>query len=92
MDRFDWHDADLPQSLLSMILGFVGVTALILLLPRTVKYVIRRFVFGIVGEIVAVVITGLLTEKLVDVIAHDHAGHNGQHRPDPARRRPSTMP
>ena len=54
--------------LASLLFGFFGVTAAFLLLPKTVKYVIRRFVTGIIGEIVAVVITGLLTEKLVDLV------------------------
>lgn len=53
-----------------MLLGFFGVTAAFLFLPKTIKYVVRRFVLGTVAEIVAVIITGLLTEKLVDLISH----------------------
>lgn len=56
------------KSLVSVLLGFFGVTAAFLLLPKTVKFVIRRFLLGIISEIVAVVLTGLLTEKLVDLI------------------------
>lgn len=64
------------NSLISLLLGFFGVTAAFLFLPKTIKYVIRRFFLSILSEIVAVVITGLLTEKLVDLISHD--------APDPA--------
>jgi hypothetical protein len=60
------------KSLLSLLLGFFGVTAAFLLLPKTVKFVIRRFITGILSEIVAVVVTGLLTEKLVGFIAEQH--------------------
>ena len=59
------------NSLISLLLGFFGVTAAFLLLPKTIKYVIRRFFLSIISEVVAVVITGLLTEKLVDVIGKD---------------------
>ena len=55
--------------MISVLLGFFGVTALFLLLPKTLKYVIRRFVLGTIAEIVAVVLAGLLTEKLVDLVA-----------------------
>lgn len=56
-----------------MLLGFFGVTAAFLFLPKTIKYVVRRFVLGTVAEIVAVIITGLLTEKLVDLISHENS-------------------
>jgi uncharacterized membrane protein len=62
--------SDSPRSLQSVILpwvlGALGITALIKFLPRTVMYAIRRWVFGLIAEIVMVVIAGLLTEKLVD--------------------------
>lgn len=53
---------------MSVLLGFFGVTAAFFLLPKTVKYLIRRVLFGTVAEIVAVVVAGLLTEKLVDLV------------------------
>lgn len=64
------------KSLLSIVLGFFGVTAAFLLLPKTIKYVIRRFLLGIISEIVAVVITGLLTEKLIDLMGERHERHD----------------
>lgn len=72
MKKLTTGSAETDRSLLSVLLGFFGVTAAFLFLPKTVKYVIRRSLFGIVSEIVAVVVTGLLTEKLVDLIG-EHA-------------------
>ena len=71
MDRLPPIDPTLQKSFLSVALGFVGVTGLILFLPKTIKYLLRRFVTGLVGEIVAVVLTGLLTEKVVSWIGHE---------------------
>lgn len=68
MRKLTTGSPETDRSVLSVLLGFFGVTAAFLLLPRTVKYFIRRFLFGIISEIVAVVITGLLTEKLVDFV------------------------
>lgn len=56
------------RGILSLLLGFAGVTAVFMLLPKTVKYVIRRFVLGTIAEIVAVLVTALLTEKVVNLI------------------------
>ncbi len=62
--------SDAPRSLQSVILpwvlGALGITALIKFLPQTITYAIRRWVFGLIAEIVMVVLAGLLTEKLVD--------------------------
>lgn len=62
--------SDSPRSLQSVILpwvlGALGITALIKFLPRTIMYAIRRWIFGLIAEVVMVVIAGLLTEKLVD--------------------------
>jgi hypothetical protein len=71
MDRPRVTEPGVENTLIAMLLGFFGVTALILLLPKTVKYMIRKFLLGIVGEIVAVVLTGLLTEKVVDLLGHE---------------------
>ncbi len=65
------QEPDAPSGLVSLLLGFFGVTAAFLLLPKTIKFVIRHFVLGIVSEIVAVVLAGLLTEKLIDLIGRD---------------------
>ena len=60
------------KSLVNALLGFFGVVAAFLLLPRTLKLVFRKFAVGIIGEVVAIVTLGLLTEKLVDRVSDDH--------------------
>lgn len=67
------RSSNAPNGLISLLFGFFGVTAAFLLLPKTIKFVVRRFILGIFSEIVAVVITGLLAEKLVDVIGREHS-------------------
>lgn len=47
-------------------LGLFGGAALFLLLPRAVRFVFKNFFFGVLAEVVTVVIAGLLTEKAVD--------------------------
>lgn len=84
MSRVSTGLPETDKSLLSLLLGFLGVTATLLLLPKTVKYVIRRFFLGIVSEVVAVVITGLLTEKLVGMIGDQQVGED---LPEPPRHR-----
>ncbi|GEM_PF-6884680 len=69
MRKLTTGSPETDRSVISVLLGFFGVTALFLLLPKTLKYVIRRFVLGTIAEIVAVVLAGLLTEKLVDLVA-----------------------
>jgi len=59
------------NGIVAVLLGFFGVTAVFLLLPKTIKFFLRKFVLGIISEIVAVVVMGLLSEKLVDMIGRD---------------------
>ncbi|NBB75456.1 MAG: hypothetical protein GVY35_17570 [Bacteroidetes bacterium] len=80
--------SDAPRSLQSVILpwvlGALGITALIKFLPRTITYAIRRWVFGLIAEIVMVVLAGLLTEKLVDRLTSrngvDHSAGSARER------------
>ena len=69
------------NSIITVLLGFFGVTAVFLLLPRTIKYFLRTFVLGIISEIVAVVVTGLLSEKLVEMIGRDTPSDAVRSRP-----------
>lgn len=50
-------------------LGFFGTILGFLLLPKAAKYFVRRFVLGLVAETVTIILTGLLTEKAIDLIA-----------------------
>ena len=61
----------MSDPLVKWLVGFFGAIFGFLLLPRTLKFVIRRLVLGTVAEIVAIVVTGLLTEKAVDLLGKD---------------------
>jgi Na+/H+ antiporter NhaC len=67
----DNHQAPQRQAIINLITGFFGVLGAILILPRALRFFGKRFAFGIVSEIVAIVITGLLTEKLVSTLSPD---------------------
>ena len=57
--------------LVKWFLGFFGAAFGFLLLPRAVKTFFRRFVLGTLSEIVVIIVSGLLTEKAVDLIKKD---------------------
>ena len=61
----------LGDPLVKWFLGLFGAFFGFLLLPRAVKTFFRRFVLGTLGEIVVIIISGLLTEKAVDLIKKD---------------------
>ncbi len=61
----------LNDPLVKGLLGFFGTVFGLLLLPRAIKLFFRKFVLGTLGEIVAIVVTGLLTEKAVDFFKKD---------------------
>ena len=70
----DYHQHTQPsfaESSAKWLFGFFGAIAAFLLLPKTVKYLIRRFFWSVFAEVVTVVIAGLLTEK-----AAERAGHS----------------
>lgn len=69
-----YTDPDLRNPLSTYVLGFLGVAFGFLLLPKTLKFVVRRFVMSVLGEVVAIVITGLLTEKAVEAISDTKKG------------------
>ena len=50
------------------LLGFFGAIFGFLLLPKTLKLVFRKLILGTVAEVVAIVLTGLLTEKAVEYL------------------------
>ena len=75
----------LRSALLPWILGALGITALIKFLPRTITYAIRRWVVGLIAEVVLVVIAGLLTEKLVDRMTSRNGVDRSAQRADAGR-------
>ncbi len=68
MDYTRHSEPSLAESSAKWLFGFFGAAAMFLLLPRTVKFLIRRFFFGVVGEVIAVVIAGLLAEKAAEQV------------------------
>lgn len=82
----------LRTSLLSWVLGFLGITALVKFLPRTISYAVRRWVLGIVAEIVFVTIAGLLTGKLVDRMAARNGSLTTKRSGEAARTSPHAGP
>ncbi len=62
----DWSDP-----IVKWLLGFFGAVFGFLLLPKAIKLFVRRFLFGILGEVIFIVVAGLLTEKAVDAIGEE---------------------
>jgi len=58
--------------LLQAILGIIGFYAAVRLLPRLLKSITRRFLFGLIGEILLVAAGLFLTRR-----ATDRPRHNG---------------
>jgi hypothetical protein len=59
------NDTDpLQEGLVKSLLGFFGVIAAAKLLPKLLGYTVRRFVFGLLSEVIWVVLASLLTEKI----------------------------
>lgn len=56
---------------LRFLLGFFGTILGFKLLPKLFRYFFRRVLPGLLTEVVTVVITGLLTEKAIDLIAEE---------------------
>lgn len=83
MERTSQSSTGLRASFLTWVLGFLGIAALIKFLPRTLSYATRRWVLGLITELVVVVLAGLLTEKLADRMI----GRNGV---APSRSHPET--
>lgn len=54
----------LQEGLVKGLLGFLGVIAAFKFLPKVLTYTVRRFVFGLLAEVIMIVLAGLLTEKV----------------------------
>ena len=76
----------LQEGLVKGLLGFFGVIAAAKLLPKLLGYTMRRFVFGLLSEIIIVVLTALLTEKVAKKLTgRDNAHDNVFGEPFPDR-------
>ena len=72
MDYTRHQDPSLAESASKWLFGFFGAIAAFLLLPRTAKYLIKRLILGVAGEVIAVVVAGLLAEKAAERVSrHD---------------------
>ena len=61
----------MQSTFIKFIIGFVGTILGFKVLPKLFKFVFRRVLPSLVSEIVAIVITGLLTEKAIDLISEE---------------------
>ncbi|HEX7121980.1 MAG TPA: hypothetical protein VF178_06365 [Gemmatimonadaceae bacterium] len=59
-------DPSLAESAAKWAFGFFGAMAAFLLLPRAVRFFVKRLVWGVLGEVIAVVVAGLLAEKAAE--------------------------
>ena len=62
---------DARSTIIKVVLGFFGVIAAAKLLPRTMVFMARRYVFNLITELVIVVIAALLTEKIARKLTGD---------------------
>lgn len=63
MRLLDSLNSELKMSLARWLLGFFGGIATYLVLPRALKYLVRRFALGLLTEVAAVALAGFLAEK-----------------------------
>ena len=71
MSNGNLQRSPLSDPLVKWFLGFFGAMFGFLLLPRALKAFFRRFLLGIFSEIILIILSGLLTEKAVDLIKKD---------------------
>lgn len=67
----DFSSDPFQEGVVKWILGFFGVIAAVKFLPKVLGFITRRFVFGLLSEVIMVILAGLLTEKVVEKIAGD---------------------
>lgn len=64
--QIPFSDSSLVSRLVQGLLGFLGFYAAVRFLPRVLKSMTRRFLFGIIGEILLVAIGLFLTRRATD--------------------------
>ena len=78
MNKSNNTEPHVLKGLAPLLLSFFGVAATILLVPKTTRYLFKRFFWGFIGEIVAVTVSGLIAEKLVHWVSM-----GSKHLPEP---------
>jgi len=93
LPRSNLFSSDSSSPLLTRIvqgvLSVLGVYAMIRLLPRLVSSFFKRFVFGLIGEILLVAIGTLLTERLTRSLTGSRSSAPQQPRSSSASASPS---
>ena len=69
MNQVQSTESNARQGLIALFLSFFGVAAAIVFLPKLLKYLSKKYIFGFIGETVAIVFTGFITEKIVEWLA-----------------------
>ena len=77
MDRFEPTESGSLNTLIKSAVGFFGVVATFKLLPKLLSFVTRRFIFGLISEVIFVVLAGLLTEKVAEKLTGKEAPEAG---------------
>lgn len=75
MNNLNTSRPGLQDGLITWIAGFAGAFFAFMLLPRTLKFMLKRFTFGLISEVVVVVLAGLLTEKAAEKATHESRRH-----------------
>ena len=80
-------DSDpLLEGLVKSVLGFFGVIAAAKLLPKLFSFTMRRFVFGLLSELIMVVLAALLTEKFAEKLTGRESSSESVFDPSPPNR------
>lgn len=66
MSHFSSNSPDWLSRLIQGIFGVLGLYAALRLLPRVLKSMTRRFVFGLIGEILLVAVGIFLTRRATE--------------------------
>ena len=70
----DTQSSSSSDPFVTWLFGFLGAFFGFMLLPRAIKFLVRKLILETLSEIVAIVIAGLLAEKAVEFISqHDDA-------------------
>ncbi len=57
----------------NLLIGFLGVIGAAVRLPRLFRFGFKRYFMSFVSEILLIIISGLLTEKLVTYLTRDES-------------------
>lgn len=76
--RLPSSDSPILTRLLQGLLGMLGIYAALRFLPRVLKSMTRRFLFGIIGEILLVALGLFLTRRAANGPSRPDTSSNGE--------------